>query len=59
MYQPDTVTAFRPAVSASDWKTIMDAIKAYAHNAAYRDLLARLEHQAVLNGITKPLHTLS
>jgi hypothetical protein len=59
MGQPESVTAFRPAVSADDWKTIMEAIKAYSHNSDYRSLLERLERQAVLNGIIKPIGRLS
>lgn len=51
MCQPDSATAFRPAVTVHDWKIIMAAIKAYSHNAEYRDLLSRLEHQAALSGL--------
>jgi hypothetical protein len=32
----------------------MDALKAYSHNAEYRELLGRLDRQAVLNGVIKP-----
>ncbi len=51
MCRTDSAAAFRPAVTADDWKIIMSAIQAYAHNAEYRDLLRRLERQAALNGI--------
>ena len=54
MCQAQSATAFRPAVSPDDWKIIMSAIEAYSHNAQYRDLLGRLERQAVLNGIKAP-----
>lgn len=54
MFRPESTTAFRPAVSADDWKTIMMAIKTYSHNVEYRELLGRLERQAVLNGIIEP-----
>lgn len=32
----------------------MSAIEAYSHNVQYRDLLGRLERQAVINGIEAP-----
>ncbi len=51
MFRPESVSAFRPAVSPDDWKIIMAAISAYSHNAEYRELLGRLERQATLNGI--------
>ncbi|WP_146038724.1 hypothetical protein [Paracoccus sp. SY] len=51
MSQAQCSTAFRPAVSVDDWKIIMEAIEAYSHNVKYRNLLERLERQAVLNGI--------
>lgn len=54
MFRPESVSAFRPAVSADDWKLIIAAIGAYSHNAEYRDLLGRLERQATLNGIAEP-----
>ena len=46
MFASETTFAFRPAVSVDDWKVIMSAISAYSHNAEYRELLGRLEHQA-------------
>lgn len=54
MYRTEPVSAFRPAVSPDDWKMIISAIDAYAHNTHYRDLLGRLERQAVLNGLATP-----
>lgn len=54
MSHVQSVPVFRPAVSVDDWKIIMSAIEAYAHNADYRDLLGRLERQAAMNGITAP-----
>ncbi len=54
MFRPESASAFRPAVSADDWKIIMAAISAYSHNAEYRELLGRLERQAALNGIAEP-----
>lgn len=54
MSQAQSSTAFRPAVSVDDWKIIMEAIEAYSHNVKYRNLLERLERQAVLNGIAGP-----
>lgn len=54
MSQAQSMTAFRPAVSADDWKIIMSAIEAYSHNVQYRDLLGRLERQAIINGIEAP-----
>lgn len=53
MSQPGRVQAFRPVVTVDDWKMIISAIQAYSHNADYRDLLGRLEHEAMLNGITE------
>lgn len=52
MYPSESVTAFRPAVSPDDWNRIISAIQAYSHNTEYRDLLARLERQAKINGIS-------
>lgn len=54
MFRPESVSASRLAVSADDWKLILDAISAYSHNAEYRELLGRLERQAALNGIIAP-----
>jgi hypothetical protein len=54
MSRTEAVSAFRPAVSPDDWNMILSAIGAYAHNSTYRDLLGRLERQAVINGIAVP-----
>jgi hypothetical protein len=55
MSRTESISAFRPAVSPDDWNMILLAISAYAHNSDYRDLLGRLERQAVINGIAAPL----
>ena len=59
MFGSETTFAFRPAVSVDDWKVIMSAISAYSHNPEYRELLARLEHQAKIVGIASPTSRLS
>ena len=59
MFGSDNAFAFRPAVSVDDWKIIMSAISAYSHNAEYRELLGRLEHQAKIIGIATPAPRLS
>ena len=59
MFASETTFAFRPAVSVDDWKVIMSAISAYSHNAEYRELLGRLEHQAKIIGIATPAPRLS
>lgn len=59
MFASEATFAFRPAVSVDDWKVIMSAISAYSHNAEYRELLGRLEHQAKIIGIATPAPRLS
>lgn len=54
MCQAQSATAFRPVLTADDWKIIVAAIEAYSHNPRYRDLLGRLERQAVIDGIKAP-----
>lgn len=44
-------TDLRPVVSAKDLAMILSAIGAYSHNAEFRDLRDRLQHQAVTWGV--------
>lgn len=50
---PEDLVTFRPKMSAKDWKKVRSAIAAYSHNPEYRELLARLECEAKINGITR------
>lgn len=43
----------RPYVSAKDLTMILSAIGAYSHNAEYRDLRDRLQHQAATWGVVR------
>lgn len=54
MFGSEHTFAFRPAISSGDWTMILSAIRAYSHNAEYRELLDRLERQARINGLAAP-----
>lgn len=51
MCQKQHQADLRPFVSAKDLTMILKAISAYSHNAEYRNLHDRLQHQAVTWGI--------
>lgn len=55
MVGSEHTVAFRPAMSLDDWTMILSAIRAYSHNAEYRELLVRLERQAKISGIVLPI----
>jgi hypothetical protein len=51
MCKPERVSNTRLTITPDDWVRIISALGAYSHNVEYRDLLARLEQLAKINGI--------
>ena len=47
MYPSESTPTFRLFVSLDDWKAITSTLHAYSHNAEYRELLSRLEPDAI------------
>ena len=41
----------RATISSDDLQLILTAVEAYSHNAAYRDMIARLRYQATMMGL--------
>ncbi|MGR3749644.1 hypothetical protein [Paracoccus sp. (in: a-proteobacteria)] len=44
--------AMRASVSGEDLSLILRAIEAYSHNADYREVIARLQYQAAVLGVS-------
>ena len=42
----------RASVSGEDLRLILRAIEAYSHNTDYREVIARLQHQASALGVS-------
>jgi hypothetical protein len=55
MVGSEHAVAFRPTMSLDDWTMILSAIRAYSHNAEYRELLVRFEREAKISGIVLPI----